>query len=69
MWLFTRGNNEPDAASMASQGAFAASKVSKADPAKTRKKLLDAPTRQRCADVGNPVVITQGHEADGPCAF
>jgi hypothetical protein len=62
MWLFTRSNNEPDAASMASQGAFVAPKVSKAAPAKTAKEVMDTPTLLAWADVGNPVVITQGHE-------
>jgi hypothetical protein len=43
MWLFTRGNNEPDAASMASQGAFVAPRGSKAAAAKTADELLKTP--------------------------
>jgi hypothetical protein len=45
MWLFTRGNNKPDAASMACKGAFAAPEASKAAAAKTAKEVMDTRTR------------------------
>jgi hypothetical protein len=64
MWLFTRGNNEPDAASMANQGAFVAPKVCKAAPAKTAKEVMDTPKRLAWADVGYPnsIAPNQAHE-------